>query len=56
MLRELRERLQQLMQSTATQGSVTQAQEAAMASLRAANDDLRKELQSLKANMDEVNA
>ena len=54
MLRELRERMQHLMQSTATQGSFTQAQEAAMASLRAANEDLRKELQSLKADRDEV--
>ena len=54
MLRELRERLQHLMQSTATQGSSSQAQEAAAASLRAANEDLRKELQSLKADRDEV--
>ena len=54
MLRELRERLQHLMQSTATQGSLSQAQEAAMASLKAANEDLRRELQSLKADRDEV--
>ena len=54
MLRELRERMQYLMQSTAAQGSSSQAQEAAMASLRAANEDLRKELQSLKADRDQV--
>ena len=54
MLRELRERMQHLMQSTATQGSLSHAQEAAVASLRAANEDLRKELQSLRADRDEV--
>ena len=53
MLRELRERMQQLMQSAAAQSS-PEVQEAASASLRAENEDLRKEVQGLRSERQEV--
>ena len=56
MLRELRERMQQLMEGAAAQRncSSSEAQEAAAAKAQAACEGLRKELQSLKANRQTV--
>ncbi len=56
MLRELRERIQQLMDSAAVQrdcGSSV-AQEAALAKAQAASEDIRRELQSLKVDRQAV--
>ena len=54
MLRELRERMQQLMQTTAAQtdSGTSGAQEAART--QASNEGLRKELKSLKADRQQV--
>lgn len=53
MLRELRERMQQLMQSAAAQSS-PEVQDAASVRLRAENQDLRKEVQGLRSERQEV--
>ena len=56
MLRELRERMQQLMQTTAAQtdSSTSGPPEAALARMQASNEGLRKELKSLKADRQQV--
>ncbi len=56
MLRELRERMQQLMESAAAQRDCasSEAQAAAAAKAQAASEGLRKEVQSLKAERQAV--
>lgn len=56
MLKELRERMQQLMQRAAPQGDSrpSEAQAATLATVQAANEDLKGELQSIKADRQEV--
>ena len=56
MLRELRERIQQLMDSAAAQRDcgVSAAQAAALAKAQAASEDLRKEVQSLRTDRQAV--
>ena len=53
MLRELRERMQQLMHTAAAQSS-PEVQEAASARLHGENQDLRKEVQGLRSERQEV--